>query len=388
MKSVKIAANFLRKVREFSTFRSPFFIFVKKEIFHIFRDRWTMIILLFLPILMIILFGFGINTELKNTHFSVYDPSKDVVSQEIVNKLATSEYFVFKKYIETPEEIEQEFLKEKTGLILVFSDNFSHNMYHTGDAQIQMIADGTDPNTASTVTAYASNIIGLYQQELMGNMEVPYRIVPEIKLLYNPTMKGAYNTVPGVIGMVLMLICAMMTSVSIAREKEFGTMEVILVSPMKPILIILSKIVPYFILSIVNLTTVLLLSYFVLQIPINGSILLLVSFSMLFIILSLALGLVISSVAQSQIVALLVSAMGLMLPTMMLSGMMFPIESMPKILQWISHVMPAKWYIIGVRNIMIKGVGFSSILPEITILSGMAFFFITVALKKFKIRIE
>jgi ABC-2 type transport system permease protein len=365
-----------------------FIVFTRKEIYHIFRDRWTMMILLILPILMIILFGFGINTEMKNTTFSVYDPSRDVVSQEIVNKLATSEYFVFKKYLDTPEEIEQEFLKEKTGLVLVFSDNFSHSMYHTGDAQIQMIADGTDPNTASTVTGYASSIIGLYQQKLMNNMEIPYRIVPEIKLLYNPTMKGAYSTVPGVIGMVLMLICAMMTSVSIAREKEFGSMEVILVSPMKPILIILSKIIPYFILSVVNLTTVLLLSYFVLQVPINGSLILLIAFSLIFIVVSLALGLVISSIAQSQIVALLISGMALMMPTMMLSGLMFPIENMPKILQWFSHIIPAKWYIIGLRDIMIKGVSISSVLPEIAILSIMAIFLVIVALKKFKIRLE
>lgn len=365
-----------------------FLIFVQKECFHIFRDRWTMIILLILPILMIILFGFGINTELRNTKFAVYNPSKDVISQEIVNKLATSEYFVFTKYLETPEEIEQEFLKGKTGLILVFSDNFSQSMYHTGNAQIQMISDGTDPNTASTLTNYATNIIMSYQQDLMTNMEIPYIVIPEIKLLYNPTMKGAYNTVPGVIGLILMLICAMMTSVSIAREKEFGSMEVLLVSPMNPILIILSKIIPYFILSIVNLTTVLLLAYFVLQVPIAGSLTLLILFSLLFIIVSLALGLVISTVAQSQMVALLISAMVLMMPTMMLSGLMFPIESMPKILQYVSHIIPAKWYIMGLRDIMIKGVGFSSILKETLILFIMAVGLVVVSLKKFKTRLE
>ncbi len=365
-----------------------FLTFVQKECYHIFRDRWTMIILLVLPIMMIILFGFGINTEIKNTKFAVYDPSKDMISQQIINKLNTSEYFIFTGYLESPGEIESEFLQGQAGLIVVFSENFSQNWHHTGDAQIQLITDGTDPNTASTLTSYATNIIMSYQQETMQDIQIPYIITPQVKLLYNPSMKGAYNTVPGVIGLILMLICAMMTSVSIAREKEFGTMEVLLVSPMKPVLIILSKIVPYFLLSIVNLTTVLLLSHFVLQVPVNGSLLLLVLFSLLFITVSLALGLLISTVAQSQMVALLVSAMVLIMPTMMLSGLMFPIENMPAILQYFSHIIPAKWYIIGLRDIMIKGLGLTSVLKEIVILSVMGILLVTISLKRFKIRLE
>ena len=200
-------------------------------------------------------------------------------------------------------------------------------------------------------------------------------------------MKGAYNTVPGVIGLIFMLICAMMTSVSIAREKELGTMEVLLVSPMKPVLILLSKIVPYFILSVVNLTTVLLLAHFALDVPVNGSLALLVAFSLLFIIVSLSLGLVISTVAKTQIVAILMSAMILMMPTIMLSGLIFPVENMPEILQYLSHVIPAKWYIIGLRDVMIKGLGFSSILKETLILMGMAVILVIAALKNYKIRL-
>lgn len=365
-----------------------FLIFVQKECYHILRDPLTMILLLGLPVLMIILFGFGINTETKNSEFAVYDPSRDVMVQEIINKLSASEYFTFTKYLETPEDIEKEFLKGKIRMILVFSDNFSQNMHHTGEAQIQIITDGTDPNTASTITNYASRVIMMYQQELIQGMQIPYVITPEVKLMYNPTMKSAYNIVPGVMGLILMLICAMMTSISIAREKEFGTMEVLLVSPMRPILVIISKIIPYFILSIINLITMLLLSYFILQVPVNGSIVLLVSFSFIYITTSLALGLLISTVVSTQLIALLISGLALMMPTMMLSGLIFPIESMPLVLQYFSHILPAKWYVIGLRDIMIKGLGFSSILNEILILLGMAVFLIIVSLKKFKIRLE
>ncbi|MDR2406972.1 MAG: ABC transporter permease [Bacteroidales bacterium] len=365
-----------------------FLIFIQKEFYHIFRDRWTMIILLILPVLMIILFGFGISTEIKNTRFAVYDPSKDVITQEIIHKISQSEYFAQVKNLESPYEIEEQFQQGKTGLVIVFSENFAQNYIHTGNAQIQLIADATDPNTASILTNYASNIINSYQQELMQIQTIPYTIILEVKLLYNPTMKGVYNTVPGIMGMIMMLICAMMTSVSIAREKELGTMEILLASPMKPIFIIISKLTPFFVLSIFNLSTILMLSYFVLKVPIEGSIILLIAFSLLFIILSLSLGLLISTIAQTQLIALLVSAIVLLIPTLMLSGLMFPIESMPKILQYFSHIIPAKWYIIGLRNIMIKGLGISSIINEILILSGIAILLIAVSLKKFKIRLE
>lgn len=367
---------------------NQFLVFVQKEFYHIFRDRWTTIILLLMPVLMIILFGFGINTEIKNTSFVVYSPSKDVTVQEIVNKLSASEYFNFEGYLNSPKDIENVFKHGKIGLIIIFSSNFSKNHIHSGAEQIQLITDATDPNSASALTNYAINIINSYQRELFQTQNIPLLIKPDVKLLYNPSMVGAYNTVPGIMGMILMLVCAMMTSVSITREKEFGSMEVLLVSPMKPILILVSKIIPYFLLSLVNLITILLLSHYALKVPINGSILLLILFSFLFIIVSLALGLLISSVAKTQLVALLVSGMLLMLPTIMLSGLMFPVESMPIVLQYFSHIIPAKWFIIGVRNIMIKGLGVYSIVNEIFILSGFALVFIAVSLKKFKIRLE
>lgn len=345
-------------------------------------------ILLVLPIMMLILFGFMMSTEVKNTHFSIYDPSHDVATQGIVNKFSTSEYFTFDGYLDKPEQIEEVFRKGKIGLVVVFSERFYENMFHTGDAQVQLIADGSDPNTASTLTMYATSLIASYQQDMAGEMKIPYQINTEIKFLYNPTLKGSYNFVPGVMGMILMLICAMMTSVSIAREKELGTMEVLLVSPMQSFQIIISKVVPYFFLSVVNLITILVLSIFVLGVPLNGSLTLLILISLIFIFVSLALGLLISSAVNKQMVALLISAMVLMMPVMLLSGMMFPIENMPLILQGLSQIIPAKWYMIAVKKIMIQGLGFSSVSGEFIALSIMAVILVAVSIKRFKYRLE
>ena len=374
-----------------------FRVFVQKEFYHILRDRWTTIILLALPILMIILFGFGITTEIRNTKFAVYDPAGDFTTRGIINKLESSEYFTLERYLSSPDQIEQLFREGKTGFAVVFSDE-----------QILLVADGTDPNTASILTNYATALINSYLEEsavreagggaatnVAGDPPVAAAtaaarrtITPEIRLLYNPSLKSAYNIVPGIMGMILMLICAMMTSVSIAREKELGTMEVLLVSPMKPFLIILSKIVPYFTISVINYITILILSVYVLKVPIAGSLILLSGLSLLFIMVSLLLGILISSLVEKQIVALLISGMLLMMPAVFLSGLMFPIESMPELLQWLSHILPVKWFIIAVRNVMIKGLGFSSIIKEVAILTGMAAVILAVSIKKFKFRLE
>ena len=238
----------------------------------------------------------------------------------------------------------------------------------------------------SVVAVFGS--VASYQQDLLTQVNVPLRITTETKFLYNPQMKGAYNFVPGVLGMILMLICAMMTSIAIVREKEMGTMEVLLVSPMKPILIILAKVVPYFIISCVNLTTVLLLSVFVLGVPIAGSLFWLIAVSMLFIFVSLALGLLVSTLTDTQMAAMLISGMAFMMPVMLLSGMMFPIENMPLPLQVLSNIIPAKWFIIMVKNLMIKGTAVTSVIKEIIILCFMALAIVTISLKKFKNRLE
>lgn len=365
-----------------------FLSFVKKEFYHIFRDRRTMLILLGMPIVQIIIFGFAITTEVKNTQIVVLDPSKDISTQRIIEQLQASEYFSIVEVLDSPNEVDKVFKGGKVNFVVVFGENFNENLLHTGEASIQLIADATDPNQATMLSGYASNIIASYQQELMREYNIPMQIIPEVRMLYNPQMKGAYNFVPGVMGLILMLICAMMTSISIVREKEMGTMEVLLASPMKPIYIILAKVVPYLTLSAVNLTSILLLSVFVLKVPIAGSLFWLGVVSIAFVTVALGLGLLVSTIVKTQVAAILVSGMGFMMPVMLLSGMIFPVESMPQILQWVSSIIPARWYVSAVRKLMIQGVDYIFIWKELVVLLSMAIVLLTVSLKKFKVRLD
>lgn len=365
-----------------------FISFVKKEFYHIFRDKRTVLILLVMPVVQIILFGFAITTEVKDIRIALFDPSDDVSTQQIKARFEASSYFTVVEELTTLDQINDIFKYGKINLVIVFSENFSDNLLHTGEAAVQLVADGTEPNQASTFTRYASAVLDSYRQELAQQHQLPCRIVPEIRMLYNPQMKGAYNFVPGVMGLILILICAMMSSISIVREKETGTMEVLLSSPLKPVTIIAAKLVPYFVLSIVNLATILLLSVYVLDVPVSGSLFWLSFTSLLYIFLALSLGLLVSTVVKTQMAAMLVSGMGLMMPVMILSGMVFPIESMPEILQWISTLVPARWYIEAVKKIMIQGVEVRFVARELFILGAMAFVIMTLSLKKFKSRLS
>ncbi len=362
--------------------------FIRKEFYHILRDKTTMMILLLMPIIQIILFGFALTTEVKDTQVAVLVPTNDEASSRIIDKLNASAYFDVVAKIHISREIQPVFRDAKAKLVVVFEDHFGEKLRHNGTAHIQLLADATDPNAATSFTFYASNIINSYQQELMGANKNPYQITPEVKMLFNPQMKSSFNFVPGVLGMIMLLICAMMTSIAIVREKEMGTMEILLVSPMKPIYIILSKITPYFVLSCVNFATIMLLSVFVLGVPIAGSFASLVAVSLLYIFVSLSFGLLVSTITHSQQAAMLVSGMGLMIPVMLLSGMMFPIENMPLPLQFLSNIVPAKWYIRAVKAIMIEGLGITSVLKDVGVLCLMGVVLVTISLKKFKVRLE
>lgn len=347
-----------------------------------------MLILLGMPVVQILLFGFAITTEVKDVQVAVFDPSKDVATRQIIEKFRASSYFDFVEELTDVDEINDIFKYGKINLVIVFSDNFAENLMRTGDASVQLITDGTEPNQASMITGYASNILASYQQSLSEQGQIPFRIEPEIKMLFNPQSESAYNFVPGVMGMILMLICAMMTSIAIVREKEMGTMEVLLASPMRPIYIILAKAVPYFVLSILNLITILLLSVFVLDVPVVGNIFSLIFISLVFIFLALSLGLLISTLVDTQMAAILASGMGLMMPTMILSGLIYPIESMPPVLQWISAIVPARWYIEAIRKIMIQGVGIEFVMKELGVLAVMTCLLLVLSLKKFKTRLS
>ncbi|MEP6947779.1 MAG: ABC transporter permease [Ginsengibacter sp.] len=364
-----------------------FITFVKKEFAHVLRDRKTLLILFGLPVVQIMIFGFALTNEVKNSKIIIVDYAKDVASQEIITKIGASKYFEIEKSVMGPEEIYDAFKEGKIKLAVVFPENFNNDLVHQNMATIQIIADASDPNMANTLTNYLSTIITDYQTELNGTHLMPYRIIPETRMLYNPQLKGVQNFVPGVMALVLMMVCVMMTAISIVKEKETGTMEILLVSPFKPILVIISKAVPYLILSLVNVTTILLLSVFVLDLPINGSVFLLFAESTLFIITCLSLGLLISIKTESQQIAMLISLLGMLLPTILFSGFMFPIENMPWPLRVISNVIPAKWFYIIVKSIMIKGLGFMAIWKETATLLGLTIFLVAVSIKNFKIRL-
>lgn len=346
-----------------------------------------MFILLGMPVVQIVIFGFALTNEVKNSKIAILDNSKDEATLSLTSQLDASRYFDLEKNLVSFNEVEEEFKKGKIKLAVIFPQHFSEDLQHLNKAQIQLIADASDPNVANTLTNYATAIIIDYQNRITGNRKLPYTINTEMRMLYNPQLKGAFNFVPGVMAMVLLLVCTMMTAITIVKEKEMGTMEIMLVSPMRPQLVVLAKAVPYLLLSVVNITTILLLSVFVLEVPINGSILLLMFESILFTLVSLSLGLLISAGAASQQTAMFISLVALFLPTIMLSGFMFPVENMPLPLRIVSNIVPAKWYYSIVKSVMIKGLGLNAIWKETLILGGMMVFFLTMAIKKFKIRL-
>lgn len=346
-----------------------------------------MLILLGMPAVQIILFGFAISTEVKNSRVAVLDATNSEVTRRIIRRVDASTYFDVTKRVSDSEEIDRLFRRGEINLALVFPSGLEAKLKTPEGATVQLIADGSEPNQAQMVTGYASQVLAsAVQSELPAVGEAPFDV--ETRLLFNPQAKSAYNFVPGVMGMILLLIGAMMTSVAIVREKETGTMEVLLASPMPPPGIIVAKMVPYFALSLVNLATILLLSRFVLGVPVKGSLLLLLAIAMAYSLLSLTLGLFISNKVRTQMAAVLISGMGLIMPTIILSGLMFPIESMPPILQWISTVIPARWFISAIRKVMIEGVGFAMVWKECAILGGMFLLLLVLSVKQFKIRLS
>ena len=357
-----------------------FIAFVIKETKHILRDKRTMLILFGMPVVMMLLFGFAITTDVKNVRTVVVTSEMSPRTQQAVERLAQSEYFVITQTVNTPREAEQLIRSQKADMALVFVQNRG----------MQIMVDGSDPNMAQQWTTYALQTIAADRSApaTLHAAKNDSPITIHTSLLYNPQMKSAYNFVPAIMGMLLMLICAMMTSISIVREKEKGTMEVLLVSPVRPLMVIIAKAVPYLILAFGILITILLMARFVLGVPLAGSLFWILAVSTLYILLALSLGLLISNVAQTQLVALLLSAMVLLMPVVMLSGMLFPVESMPTILQWISAIVPPRYYIETMRKLMIMGVGIGEVAHEVAVLAVMMVVLLAIALKKFNVRLE
>lgn len=364
------------------------FPFIRKEFYHLLRDRRTLLILLAMPIIQVLLFGFALSTEIKNTKVAVFDQDKSTFSAQLVSKIHENQYFDIEKNLTSNKDFENAFKDGKTKLLLVIPSDFSENLTQGKKAKLQILVDGTDVNLGNQIANYFQNIVlDFYQSQQKETLQT-FSVSPEIRMLYNPQLKGAPNFVPGVVALVLLIVCVMMTAIAIVKEKETGTMEILLVSPMKPQFIIISKAIPYFILAMGILGVILLLSYFLLDLPIKGSIILLFFVSTIFIITNLLIGILISIFSKTQQQAMLFSLMGTMLPTLMLSGFMFPIENMPIPLQVMSNIIPAKWYYIMIKNIMIKGTGLAVIWKSLLILTGMMMVLFTIAVKKFKIRLE
>jgi ABC-2 type transport system permease protein len=363
-----------------------FIAFVIKEAKHILRDKRTMLILFGMPVVMMLLFGFAITTDVKNVRTVLVTSEMSPRTQQAVERLAQSEYFIITQTVNTPQEAERLIRSQKADMSLTPSP--SPIGEGSSNLQWQIMVDGSDPNMAQQWTTYAQSILSQPVDGKHYSLPSPFGEGLGVRLLYNPQMKSAYNFVPAIMGMLLMLICAMMTSISIVREKEKGTMEILLVSPVKPLMVIIAKAVPYLVLAFAILITILLMARFVLGVPLAGSLFWILAVSTLYILLALSLGLLISNVAQTQLVALLMSAMVLLMPVVMLSGMLFPVESMPQVLQWLAAVVPPRYYIEAMRKLMIMGVGFGEVAREVAVLAGMTVVLLAIALKKFDVRLR
>lgn len=361
--------------------------FIKKEFYHIFRDKRSLFILFGMPVAQILLFGFAITNEINNVDIAVLDYARDNESQKIIQKIKASTYFHIENEILNEKAIEEEFKKGKIKAVLLFEKDFAKKLQTEKKATVQVITDATEPNVASTIANYTQSIIQNYQNQ-KNTVQKNNGVVIQSRMLYNPELKSVFNFVPGVMTVILMLVSAMMTSISITREKELGTMEILLVSPLKPFQVILGKVFPYVFLSIINAIVIVSMGYFIFGMPINGSVLLLAFESILFIITALSLGILISTISNTQQTAMMISLMGLMLPVIILSGFIFPIASMPLPMQVISNIIPAKWFIIIVKSIMLKGVGLEYIFKETLILVGMTLLFIGLSIKNYKTRLE
>ena len=382
--------------------------FLRKEFLHIFRDRRTLLVLIGLPTMLIVLFGFAISTEIRNVNVGVYVQDGDVAVSRLTDKIDRSRYFTYVASYASEEDVDRAMRRGEIDVALMFGEGFSSGLFSPDGSEVAVIADATNPNNASMEVMYLSSIIsGYFKDDLaMAMLPVPSAglsdgqqpsspsavsagaLVPNMRMLYNPQLRSSYNFVPGIMGLILMLICSLMTSVSIVREKETGSMEVLLVSPVKPINIVLAKMIPYLVISSAVLIIILILTIFVLKVPVAGSFFWMILVSLIYIILSLGLGLFVSTVVKTQIIATLICGMIFLVPVMMFSGMLYPIESMPVPLQWFAQIIPAKWYIEAMRKIMIEGVPVRYVATEILILTGMAAVVFAAAVIKFRDRLD
>ncbi len=359
-----------------------------KEFRHILRDTRTLMILFGIPVAEIIIFGYVVTNEIRHVPVVILDRSHDPVTQRLTARITASPWFEEKGTVKTEKEIHALFRRGDVRLAVVFGKDFGRRLQREGRAPLQVIADGSDPNSSLLMTGYLSAIIAREQADLNRAGVPGGRVRVEPRMEFNPELKGAFMFVPGTIAMILMLISAMMTSISIAREKEAGTMEAMLVSPLHPLQIILGKVVPYVAIAFIDAIIILALGGVIFGVPLKGSMALLLGEVVLFILLSLSLGIMISTMSKTQMTAMFLSFFALLLPTILLSGFIYPIEDMPVVLQWFSLAMPARWFIVVLKGIMLKGAGMMYVWKETLIMAGMTIFFLGMSIKRFTIRLE
>jgi drug efflux transport system permease protein len=362
-----------------------FLAFVKKETFHILRDTRTLVILFGMPVALVLIFGYTVTNEFKNASIAIVDEAKDDLSQDLIAHLTASGHFELIESPQTIEALENAFKAGKVKMGILIPADFESRFYKDKLAHIQLLADASEPNYAATLTSYASRMIMAFQNEKSEMPDIPYQIDIETRMLYNPKLIGAYTFIPGVVALILMLISAMMTSLTIAREKELGTMDLLLVSPLPPMLIIFGKVAPYMLLSFIDAMIVFAMGHYIFEVPILGSLPLLLNLCLLYLLVALALGILISTKSDTQQAAMMGSLFTLMMPTILLSGFMFPIPSMPTFLQYVSTIIPANYFIKIQQAIMLKGAGWESIMHPTMILVIMMCVLFLVAWKNFKV---
>ena len=360
--------------------------FIHKEFLHVFRDKRTLLIMFGLPIAQLLIFGYALTNEVKNARLLIVNPSSDVANEQLIQKIDASSYFTVTHVEKNSQNLEKYFKNGEAQSALIFPENF---LSSTGEpSEIQIITDATDPNFAKTVINYLTAIVMDFIQQPSAGRQPMMTIKSEVRMLYNPSLNGSMNFVPGVIAMIMMIVCTTLASVAVVREKETGTMEVLLVSPVRPIYVLISKAVPYFVLSVAIFVVVMLISNLMLDVPIRGNILLISLISVVYILTCLAFGLMISNVTASQSEAMLISIVAIMLPILIFTGFLFPLENMPLIFQWIANILPARWYFLIIQSVMLKGLGIADVWMELCILLGMMVVLLAISLRKFNIRLE
>ena len=366
---------------------NPLLGLLRKETYHILRDRRTLAVLILLPIVQVILFGYAIRTDVKNVRLVIVDPSPDASTVELRNRFSATPTFRTIAVVGDDRELDRLFKTDSAQVAIVFESGFGAKVAAGRAAQLLVITDAAEPNSGAAREHYVSAVVQQYQQEQLQRTG-GVRIVPQARARFNPTRESANLFVPGLMTLVLNIVAALMTALSLAREKETGTMEALLVSPLRPWQIIVGKVAPYLIIGFVSVITVLVEARLVFDVPIRGSLLLLLAEGLLFILVALSMGILISSRTASQRVAMMGTLLATMLPTQMLSGFIFPLESMPKPLQLIANVVPAKWFVTIARGIMLKGVGLAYLWQETLVLAAMAALLLAASTRSFKVRLQ